>query len=433
MEVDVSDGEDLGFNGLVRILDGDKGATPSARSPIRARPVRVERHGHATAAPTARSDDLAAAARTSTTPSRCWARCSPASNPTSFVTVASGEAGSTLIQAVIRASASLQRHQHPLRAATSSPPTTRRPRSRSATTSRSSRAACSPRRHRHATGSNLATSVNVERQDIGVTLRVTPQISEGDTLRLEIFQEITDVNAALSGVTGNPEEVGVSLSSRKVENTVVVVERRDRRDRRPDQRQVRGQREQGAVARRHPVPRLAVQDAPSKTLSKTNLLVFLTPHIVRAPQDLERETIRKREEFWQTLRGGAPAPGAASRRRPTSAVPRPRPPASPPRPTPAATPCAASSSSTRRATRSSACARSRSRASEARRRAEEEAAAAKHAPGLRGAGGGLPQRAGGARSCSPSWSTPATTARSSPPRAAARVLYEIRARPVRGR
>src|SRR5262249_31830316 len=42
----------------------------------------------------------------------------------------------------------------------------------------------------NATG-NLASSVNVQRQDIRVTLRVTPQITEGDSLRLEIFQEIT--------------------------------------------------------------------------------------------------------------------------------------------------------------------------------------------------------------------------------------------------
>src|SRR4030095_5431367 len=48
----------------------------------------------------------------------------------------------------------------------------------------------------NATG-NLASSVNVERQDIGVTLRVTPQITEGDSLRLEIFQEITDITNTL--------------------------------------------------------------------------------------------------------------------------------------------------------------------------------------------------------------------------------------------
>jgi hypothetical protein len=41
-----------------------------------------------------------------------------------------------------------------------------------------------------------------------------------------------------------------------------------------------------------------------KTLRKTNLLVFLTPHIVRTPPDLEHETIRKREEFWERSERG---------------------------------------------------------------------------------------------------------------------------------
>jgi len=34
-----------------------------------------------------------------------------------------------------------------------------------------------------------------------------------------------------------------------------------------------------------------------RTLQKVNLLVFLTPHIVRSPTDMEYESIRKREEF----------------------------------------------------------------------------------------------------------------------------------------
>ena len=58
------------------------------------------------------------------------------------------------------------------------------------------------------TANGLASSVNVERRDIGVTLRVTTQISDGNTLRLEIFQEITEVNAALSQtVAGGTGEV----------------------------------------------------------------------------------------------------------------------------------------------------------------------------------------------------------------------------------
>ena len=53
-----------------------------------------------------------------------------------------------------------------------------------------------------------------------MTLRVTPQISEGDTLRLQIFQEITEV--AATSEADSRREVGVTLQSRKVENTVVV-------------------------------------------------------------------------------------------------------------------------------------------------------------------------------------------------------------------
>jgi len=36
----------------------------------------------------------------------------------------------------------------------------------------------------------------------------------------------------------------------------------------------------------------------SKSLTKENLLIFLTPHIMRTTADLERATIRKRAEFW---------------------------------------------------------------------------------------------------------------------------------------
>lgn len=147
----------------------------------------------------------------------------------------------------------------------------------------------------------LATSVNVERQDIGVTLRVTPQISEGDSLRLKIFQELTDINSDLQEGVGSPEEVGVSLFNRKVENTVVVKD---------GETVVVG----GLISDRwtdsvSKVPWLG--DIPvlgwafktqRKDLRKINLLIFLTPHIVRSSEEMEYETIRKREEF--ELAGG---------------------------------------------------------------------------------------------------------------------------------
>jgi len=153
----------------------------------------------------------------------------------------------------------------------------------------------------------LASSVNVERQDIGVTLRVTPQITEGDSLRLEIFQEISDVNESLSSGAGaifNSSETGVALTNRRIENTVVVKD---------GDTVVVG----GLISDRYfdtvvKVPFLG--DIPilgwafktkTRGIKKVNLLVFLTPHIVRSPEEIEFESIRKREEFASRSRDGS--------------------------------------------------------------------------------------------------------------------------------
>jgi len=140
----------------------------------------------------------------------------------------------------------------------------------------------------------LSSSVNVERHDIGVTLRVTPQITEGDSLRLEIFQEITDINEAID--VGSPADVGVPLSNRRIENTVVVKD--------GDTVVIGGLISDRYLDEVNKVPFLG--DIPIlgwafktkiRALKKVNLLVFLTPHIVRSPEDMEYQSIRKREEF----------------------------------------------------------------------------------------------------------------------------------------
>jgi len=144
-------------------------------------------------------------------------------------------------------------------------------------------------------GNNLSQAVNVDRQDVGVTLRVTPQISEGDTLRLKIFQEITEV-VELAQDIGDPEEVGVSLSNRTIDNTVVVND--------GETVAIGGLIDETYIDNVSGVPFL--RDIPylgwlfktkGESLRKTNLLIFLTPHIIRNAEDLERETIRKRLEL----------------------------------------------------------------------------------------------------------------------------------------
>jgi len=297
MEIDISDGEDLGFSGLVRIFDGGGGSfgVGSLTDTNIVGDDSDDPEDPEDPEPPASSGSIGGIdvndVQALLTPLLASAV------PTNFVTAASIRTGSTLIQGVIRASATVNgtnilsspniltsdNEEAEIKVGANIPIITSRVQSAAGIDT--------------ATGSNLATSVNVERQDIGVTLRVTPQISEGDAVRLEIFQEITDVNEALSGITGNTEDVGVSLSSRKVENTVVVANH---------ETVVIG----GLISDKYgdsenKVPWLG--DIPflgwlfkttNKALTKTNLLVFLTPHIVRTPADLERETIRKREEFW---------------------------------------------------------------------------------------------------------------------------------------
>ena len=133
------------------------------------------------------------------------------------------------------------------------------------------------------------TSQNIERQDVGVTLRVTPQISEGDTIRLQIYQEISEV-------LSEQDELGPTTTNRTVENTVFV------RD--GEAVMIGGilsETETDSVSK---VPFLG--DIPilgwafkskSTDVRKVNLLVVLTPHIVRDPEDLKRLTVEHRERF----------------------------------------------------------------------------------------------------------------------------------------
>ncbi|HTO71617.1 MAG TPA: type II secretion system secretin GspD [Myxococcota bacterium] len=137
------------------------------------------------------------------------------------------------------------------------------------------------------------TSQNIARQDVGVTLRVTPQISEGDTVRLNVFQEISGV---IPPPPGSDTTLGPTTSDRKVENTVYV------RD--GEAVMIGGILSDNQNDSETKVPWLG--DIPvigwafkgtHNDNSKINLLIILTPRIVRDPQDLERLTVENRERF----------------------------------------------------------------------------------------------------------------------------------------
>ncbi len=66
---------------------------------------------------------------------------------------------------------------------------------------------------------NTATATpfqTVERKDVGLTLRVRPQISEGGTVRLQIYQEVSSIDPLTTNAAG------VVTNKRSIESTVLV-------------------------------------------------------------------------------------------------------------------------------------------------------------------------------------------------------------------
>ncbi|TNF54620.1 hypothetical protein EP227_03985 [bacterium] len=134
---------------------------------------------------------------------------------------------------------------------------------------------------------------SVERRDVGITLKITPQITEGDYVKLDLYQEIS----ALKEIS---EEVNLAIGptyTKRATRTSVVV--------RDGQTVVISglmqERDEEGISK---TP--AIGDVPvigwlfkhkSKTKEKTNLLVFITPHIVKGSTQLAMITQDKHKEF----------------------------------------------------------------------------------------------------------------------------------------
>ncbi|SAL64088.1 type II secretion system secretin GspD [Caballeronia telluris] len=126
---------------------------------------------------------------------------------------------------------------------------------------------------------NTATSVTAfntfDRRDVGVTLHVKPQITDGGILKLQLYQEDSTVDAT---TTNNPG--GVTINTRSIQSTILA-----------DDGEIvvlGGLMQDQYNAGNSKIPLLG--DIPwigslfrseNKTRTKTNLMVFLRPVIVR--------------------------------------------------------------------------------------------------------------------------------------------------------
>jgi general secretion pathway protein D len=150
-----------------------------------------------------------------------------------------------------------------------------------------------------AQGITGGTLVTIERKDVGVTLELTPQVLEDDLIRLEIKQEITAIAENVAQTIGSGTAtvpVGPTTTKRSMETTTIA---------RDQQTLVVGGlvRDNITISERK-VPFLG--DIPflgwlfkfqSRQVEKLNLLVFLTPQLVRDESDMIELNIRKAKEI----------------------------------------------------------------------------------------------------------------------------------------
>lgn len=143
-----------------------------------------------------------------------------------------------------------------------------------------------------ATQSTIGTTTSVERKDIGINLKIKPQISEGDYIRMDINQEISAVKDSKG------QAIDLITTKRSAKTSIVVKDK--------ETVAIGGliqDTEEESVSK---VPLLG--DIPllgylfktkSKVRKKTNLMILLTPNIVKDAADLAEMTRVQRQSFGE--------------------------------------------------------------------------------------------------------------------------------------
>ncbi len=140
-----------------------------------------------------------------------------------------------------------------------------------------------------------STGTTAPRQDIGTKITITPHLNDSNEVRLEVSEEISDV-------TGSQPQgsLGTIPFAKRTANTQLVVK--------DQQTVVIGGLVRNHVARADTkipilgdIPVLgALFRSSSDSLDKTNLLLILTPHIIRDQDDLRvifERKMQERQEF----------------------------------------------------------------------------------------------------------------------------------------
>jgi len=144
---------------------------------------------------------------------------------------------------------------------------------------------------------------NIEYKDVGVTLKVTPQINDKGSVKLKIFQEVSRiVNQVVSDEAQGVVAIAPTTKKRTAETTVEV--------RNGETIVIAGLLEKGKEDTTQGVPGLS--DIPvlgwlfksnTKKNNRTNLMVFITPYVLANPNDARKIYLSK-AELLDNLRFG---------------------------------------------------------------------------------------------------------------------------------
>jgi general secretion pathway protein D len=144
------------------------------------------------------------------------------------------------------------------------------------------------------TNQNLQTTTEFEFKDVGIILKITPQITGDDKVRLLINQESSSIAAQPS--TQNSQQTAITTLKRKI-NTQVVVDNNTTMA-------IGGLIQNQTVNTQTKVPCLgdiplagALFRSKSDELRKINLIVFIRPRIVLTPSDLQEGAQRAQDRF----------------------------------------------------------------------------------------------------------------------------------------
>jgi general secretion pathway protein D len=146
----------------------------------------------------------------------------------------------------------------------------------------------------------------IERKDVGLTLKVKPQISANGTVKLTIYQEVSAVDSSSSSSANGP-----TTNKRTIESNVLV-----------DDGSVvvlGGLLQDNFTGNTDKIPGLG--DLPffgslfksnSRSRKKSNLMVFLRPVVVRDAASSDRLSMERYEQMLGGMKEAQPAPSQAT-------------------------------------------------------------------------------------------------------------------------